>query len=76
MKRKTALDLMDNYSIELGMNGCVDETLTETPYRFPPNGSKNKAMRWLGFMQGAMYVLKLRTLDDLKEDSREAVENE
>jgi len=76
MKRKTALKLIDDYSQELHMNGCVDETLVELDTRFPHDGKKEKAMRWLGFMQGAMYMMRLRTLDDLKNDSRDAVEAE
>ena len=38
--------------------------------------AERKAMRWLGFMQGALYVLKKLkglgfTLDELKEHSKD-----
>lgn len=38
--------------------------------RWPEDGSERKAMRWLGFMQGALWTLGIYTLDELKEHSR------
>jgi hypothetical protein len=38
--------------------------------RFPENGSKNKAMRWLGFCQGLLVARNVYTLEEIKEHSR------
>ncbi len=35
-------------------------------------GRIEKAMRWLGFVQGFMWALDLRTLESLKNDSKPA----
>jgi hypothetical protein len=32
-------------------------------------GRLEKAMRWLGFIQGGLWALRLRTLEDLKSDN-------
>ena len=69
MKRKTALKLIDDYSQELHMNGCVDETLVELDTRFPHDGKKEKAMRWLGFMQGVLWTSGV-SLQELKNMNR------
>ncbi|MGE0366986.1 MAG: hypothetical protein AB7Q00_14760 [Phycisphaerales bacterium] len=29
-----------------------------------------KAMRWLGFIQGALWALGIKTIEDLKEDNK------
>jgi hypothetical protein len=71
MKKSTALEMIQMYGDELDKVGVVDETLTELFYRFPKKGSKDKAMRWLGFMQGALYMLRLRSLNELKQDSKD-----
>jgi len=49
---------------------AADSTLTEIVERWPADGSENKAMRWLGFMQGALYAEGEFDLDELKEHSR------
>ena len=33
-------------------------------------GRREKAMRWLGFLQGALWVRGLATIDDMKEANR------
>jgi hypothetical protein len=40
------------------------------PDRFPEEGSVKKAMRWLGFMQGALWMVRAFTLEELKDHSR------
>lgn len=35
-----------------------------------PNGNIDKAMRWLGYIQGACVALDLFTLEDVKNHSR------
>lgn len=32
--------------------------------------NREKAMRWLGFVQGAMSVLDIRTIDEMRDDNR------
>ena len=32
-------------------------------------GALEKAFRWLGFIQGAMWVLELRTVDEMRRDN-------
>jgi hypothetical protein len=49
---------------------AADSVLTEIRQRWPEDGSENKAMRWLGFMQGALYSDGEFDLDELKEHSR------
>lgn len=34
------------------------------------DGKTEKAMRWLGFIQGAMWRMGLRTIDEMREDNR------
>jgi hypothetical protein len=68
MTKDEALDLIDQYCT------CVesdDETVTRLRSRFPPDGSENKAMRWLGFMQGVLYTTGRFTLEELKAHSRD-----
>lgn len=38
--------------------------------RFPSEGSKAKAMRWLGYMQGVCVASEVFTLDQVKEHSK------
>lgn len=38
---------------------------------FFDQGKKEKADRWLGFVQGAVWALGLRTIDQMREDNRE-----
>lgn len=70
MKKKTALKLIATHVDDMEMVGINDENLTGILDRWPVKGSKSKAMRWLGFVQGAMYVLKLCSLEDLKTISK------
>ena len=39
---------------------------------FVAEGRREKAFRWLGFVQGALWVLRLYTLEELKDHSRPA----
>lgn len=33
-------------------------------------GNVEKAMRWLGFVQGVLWVIGIRSIDDMKDDNR------
>lgn len=66
MTKDEALQLIKNYCEYLKVSGEVDSTLTDLIDRFPDTGSEAKAMRWLGFIQGALYHKGLFKLDDLK----------
>ena len=70
MTKETAVKLMGEYAQVFREAGEQDTTLTEIDTRWPEDGSEKKAMRWLGFMQGALYTKGLFTLDDVKEHSR------
>jgi len=37
--------------------------------RFPEDGSKAKAMRWLGYLQGVAVTANIFTLEDVKQHS-------
>jgi hypothetical protein len=80
VKRATALKLIrrytDEFKAEFGHINAHDAVLTELADRFPEDGSKNKAMRWLGFAQGVSYEMGMYSLDELKEHSREAISGE
>lgn len=68
MTKDTALHLISEYSTSLAPT--KDPILTEMPSRWPEGGSEKKAMRWLGFLQGAAYTTGTFTLEELKEHSR------
>jgi hypothetical protein len=70
MTKDTALDLIDQYCGHMRSRRDNDETLTGMRDRWPEDGSERKAMRWLGFIQGAAYVSGYFTLEELKEHSR------
>lgn len=36
----------------------------------PSQGRREKAMRWLGFVQGAVWEMGIRSIRDLKDDNR------
>jgi hypothetical protein len=46
---------------------------TEIP-GFVREGRIEKAMRWLGFIQGSMWVLEIRTIEEMKNDNMPADE--
>jgi len=37
--------------------------------------SEGKAKRWLGFIQGAFWILRLRTIEEMKRDNRPTLED-
>lgn len=41
--------------------------------RFMEIGEREKAMRWVGFVQGTFWILGLRSIDAMREDVRSAV---
>lgn len=82
MTRAEAIDLMSQYAVEIAKRRPSFTNRPATPKRihlmlmptrFPENGSEKKAMRWLGFMQGALWAAGVFTLDELKEHSRTKV---
>lgn len=41
---------------------------------FMAAGRREKAMRWLGFVQGALWAWNYATIDEMKDDNREAAQ--
>ncbi len=76
MTRDEALSLLREYSEEATIPDAFDwqdqiyDDAMGMPARFPTDGSKAKAMRWLGYMQGVLVALGVYTLDEVKEHSR------
>ncbi len=73
MTKDEALDLIDRYCSIAKERAVADEVVTGLRSRFPKDGSEGKAMRWLGFMQGALYAANVFTLEELKVHSRDKV---
>jgi len=71
MTKDEAVDLMDQYCSLVKELGGHNEVVTGLRSRFPADGSKSKAMRWLGFMQGVLYITEIFTLEELKMHSRD-----
>lgn len=74
MTRGDALFLVWWYSQQFREAGWSDE-YSGLHDRFPRDGSEAKAMRWLGFAQGAAVQGGLFTLDEVKQHSRQVVEH-
>lgn len=80
MTKDQALDLMRQYAqylkehrntwISLPLESKRFLHLIEMPERFPSEGSTSKAMRWLGFVQGALWMAEVFSLDTLKLHSK------
>jgi hypothetical protein len=73
MTKDEALDLVDQYCSLVKELGGHNEIVTGLRSRFPEDGSEKKAMRWLGFMQGVLYITEIFTLEELKIHSRDKV---
>lgn len=73
MTKDDALSLMDQYCSLVKELGGHNETVTGLRDRFPEDGSEKKAMRWLGFMQGVLYITNIFTLEEIKAHSRDKV---
>jgi hypothetical protein len=69
MTKERALRLVQQYAAVFRTTGEWDTTLTEIADRWPEDGSEQKAMRWLGFVQGVAYARGLFTLEEIKEHS-------
>lgn len=50
--------------------------MLDTMVEFLEHDKLGKAFRWLGFIQGALWVLQIHTLDELKDHSRPDLELE
>lgn len=72
MTKAQALQLITIYGEWLTRVGWEDPTSTQIMERWPQDGSENKAMRWLGFMQGVLYQSCLMSLDEIKQHSMHA----
>jgi hypothetical protein len=73
MTREIAVKMIEQYCkvfVEEGGKTPFSTTLTEAYLRFPAEGSTSKAMRWLGFMQGAAFAFNVFSLKEIKEHSR------
>jgi len=77
MTRSDALYLLKLYARRVCPRAGIDDPVLSGIYdRFPTDGSEAKAMRWLGFMQGALYARGVFTLDEVKDHSRMLAHNE
>jgi len=71
MTKEQALSLIQEYCTVLEDLNEPDTVLTELLKRWPEDGSENKSMRWLGFIQGALYAYGYFSLEEIKEHSKE-----
>ena len=71
MTKEQALELIKQYCKILENFREPDTVLTELVKRWPEDGSEAKAMRWLGFIQGALYAYGYYSLEEVKDHSRE-----
>lgn len=74
MTRENALYLLSAYCDTLKDGFAADDpVLTDAAGmkdRFPADGDVDKAMRWLGYMQGVLVHAGVYTLEEVKEHSR------
>lgn len=82
MTRQRALGLLEEYgryakSVKWRISNNINETqwkafleVQDVRKRFPDDGSTDKAMRWLGWVQGVMQACGVFTLEELKDHSR------
>jgi hypothetical protein len=69
--KDTAITMLGQYCDFLRyQTQCTDPTLIYADKRFPEDGSEKKAMRWLGFIQGAVYARGYFTLEQIKAHSQ------
>jgi len=73
MTKDEALGLIDRYCSIAKERTVAGEVITGLRSRFPKDGSEGKAMRWLGFIQGALYAANVFTLEELKVHSRDKI---
>jgi len=71
MTKDQALSLIQEYCTVLEDLNEPDVVLTELLKRWPEDGSENKSMRWLGFIQGALYAYGYFSLEEIKKHSKE-----
>jgi len=71
MTKEQALRLMHAYAEYTSL-----AHLRGMPARVTEDFSIEKTMRWLGFMQGALWSSERFTLEELKEHSRHAAKSE
>lgn len=69
MTRDEAIELMRDYARHSAVMEAAPE-ITAMYSRWPSDGSSNKAMRWLGYMQGFLVARGVFDLDEVKEHSR------
>jgi len=69
MNKSEALHLIKEYCAA-AVRLSWGEAITGLRSRFPDDGSENKAMRWLGFIQGVHFARGSYSLESLKDHSR------
>lgn len=70
MKLYTALNLLYQYDYLVFRPGGFEEPYAGLWDRFHLDGSEAKAMRWLGFAQGACVAFGIFTLEEVKRHSQ------
>lgn len=76
MTRNEALYLLHDYCLLLWRNAKISALrpvladARRMSSRFPSTGSKAKAMRWLGYMQGVLVATRVFTLDEVKRHAK------
>lgn len=77
MTKEQALRLMQAYAeYATLLSSTQARHLAGMPERVTEDFSTEKTMRWLGFMQGALWASERFTLEELKEHSRHAAKSE
>lgn len=70
MSKDEALSLLKEYCEYVKDDYSNFKHLTEMYQRFPKDGPEDKAMRWLGYMQGYCVALEIFSFEDVKAHSR------
>lgn len=86
MTDERVLEVLKSYEIAIGTPAKKSETnmtpltlaalcghlswMCQQVPGFLENGQKDKAQRWIGFIQGSMWSLGMRTIDQMREDNR------
>lgn len=84
MTKERVLEALETYQVVLGGSDPVrHESDNLRPHeqvqhlhwmvleakKFIEEGRIEKAMRWLGFLQGALWAFKMRTIEEMKKDN-------
>lgn len=69
-KLAETLKIYEHAGGDWGSDARYCTTMVPRALEFIEEGEIDKAHRWLGFIQGVMWVEKIYTLEELKEHSR------